>query len=79
MSSSEKKQYRAQERVKHLNQQNRTKPRMVLETEKRNEGLNNALDQTNKGFALLQKMGYKPGMTMGKSGKTCPEKHNHKK
>lgn len=41
----------------------------VLECEKRKEGLEKPLEQSNKGFALLQKMGYKPGDSIGKSGK----------
>ena len=32
-----------------------------LEAEKREEGLATSLDQNNKGFAMLQKMGFKPG------------------
>lgn len=40
----------------------------VLEAEKRDEGLGKSLDASNKGFALLQKMGYKPGEGIGKSG-----------
>ena len=39
-----------------------------MEAEKREEGLSKSLDVTNKGFALLQKMGYKPGDGIGKSG-----------
>ena len=33
------------------------KPTKVLEAEKREEGLNTALNSENKGFAMLQKMG----------------------
>jgi hypothetical protein len=47
-------------------QQNRS--HRFLEAERREEGLNEAIDDSNKGFALLQKMGYKPGMAIGKSG-----------
>jgi len=47
-------------------QQNR--PHRLLEAERREEGLNEAIGDSNKGFALLQKMGYKPGMAIGKSG-----------
>ena len=43
--------------------------RKVLETEKREEGLQKSLGADNKGFALLAKMGYKPGMGIGKEGK----------
>ena len=47
-------------------QQNRS--HRFLEAERRDEGLSEALGDSNKGFALLQKMGYKPGMAIGKSG-----------
>ena len=40
-----------------------------MEAERREEGLNSTIDGGNKGFALLQKMGYKPGQAIGKSGK----------
>jgi len=36
--------------------------------EEREKGLNVALTSDNKGFSLLQKMGYKPGMALGKTG-----------
>lgn len=52
-------------------QQNR--PHRLLEAERREEGLNEAIGDSNKGFALLQKMGYKPGMAIGKSGMGCVE------
>ena len=42
--------------------------RKVLEAEKRESGLNQALGAENKGFSLLSKMGYKPGMAIGKKG-----------
>ncbi|KDR11345.1 Coiled-coil domain-containing protein 75, partial [Zootermopsis nevadensis] len=47
-------------------QQNR--PQRLIEAERREEGLNEAIADSNRGFALLQKMGYKPGMAIGKSG-----------
>lgn len=37
-----------------------------METEAREEGLATKIDSSNKGFALLAKMGYKPGMRLGK-------------
>lgn len=46
----------------------RNQPKKVLEEERRNEGLNIAISTNNKGFSLLQKMGYKPGTAIGKSG-----------
>lgn len=42
----------------------------VLESEKRKEGLEKPIEQNNKGFAMLQKMGYKPGTSIGKTGNT---------
>ncbi|XP_013786884.1 G patch domain-containing protein 11-like [Limulus polyphemus] len=44
------------------------KPIKQLEEENRLKGLSNALPENNKGFAMLQKMGYKPGMSLGKKG-----------
>lgn len=38
-----------------------------LEEQRRQEGLEKAIDSNNKGFALLQKMGYKPGLGIGKN------------
>ncbi|XP_065344363.1 G patch domain-containing protein 11 [Cloeon dipterum] len=46
-----------------------------LEAERREEGLEKPIGEENKGFALLQKMGYKPGTSIGKSsssGRTEP-------
>jgi len=42
------------------------KPVWELEEEKRVEGLKTSLDSNNKGFAMLAKMGYKPGTSLGK-------------
>jgi len=44
----------------------KTKPMKVYAAEKRNEKLNTALDESNKGYGLLMKMGYKSGMGLGK-------------
>ncbi len=51
------------------------KSKAVLEEEKRKEGLETSLDASNRGFALLAKMGYKAGESLGKdktSGRTEP-------
>ncbi len=45
------------------------KPIKVLEAERRQEGLSNAITSQNKGFAMLAKMGYKEGEAIGKSSK----------
>ena len=50
------------------------KPVRVLEKEKREDGLKKSLTSSNKGFAMLQRMGYKPGTAIGKTGK-LPEKY----
>jgi hypothetical protein len=50
------------------NQRNKVKPLKEKEHEKREEGMAKALDNTNIGFALLQKMGYKKGTGLGKEG-----------
>lgn len=34
------------------------------------EGLNTSINSSNKGFAMLQKMGYKEGQALGKSGES---------
>ncbi|KAG7197145.1 hypothetical protein KM043_007231 [Ampulex compressa] len=39
----------------------------IVEQEKREEGLSSAITNTNKGFEMLMKMGYKPGQGIGKS------------
>ena len=41
-----------------------------LEVMNREKGLETSLSSDNKGFAMLQKMGYKPGMGIGKQGRT---------
>uniref|UniRef100_A0A0K0DCX2 G patch domain-containing protein 11 n=1 Tax=Angiostrongylus cantonensis TaxID=6313 RepID=A0A0K0DCX2_ANGCA len=45
----------------------------ILEKAVRDEGLNKPVPETSKGFALIAKMGYKPGMSLGKKqdGTTC--------
>ncbi|VDD94582.1 unnamed protein product [Enterobius vermicularis] len=51
-----------QENIQRL----RSLPRLAdLEKEKRDEGLAKPVGEGSKGFALLQKMGYKPGMSLG--------------
>lgn len=70
-SHSDIRNFQALKRKRELDELNKMKnPNIrVLECEKRKEGLEKPLEQSNKGFALLQKMGYKPGDSIGKSGK----------
>lgn len=46
----------------------RNRPMHVIQKEKLKEGLNKAITSDNKGFAMLQKMGFKAGTSLGKSG-----------
>ncbi|XP_052261842.1 G patch domain-containing protein 11-like isoform X2 [Dreissena polymorpha] len=62
------KRHDKEKKERVANEKNRQKPKAVLEKEKRDEGLGAAISSENKGFSLLQKMGYKPGMALGKSG-----------
>ncbi|KAK6183673.1 hypothetical protein SNE40_011104 [Patella caerulea] len=63
------RQYQQEKKRKELKQKNFVKPKKVIEQEKRDEGLSkSSLTSDNKGFGLLQKMGFKPGMVLGKHG-----------
>ncbi|XP_070576474.1 G patch domain-containing protein 11-like [Ptychodera flava] len=68
------KQYKKENAIKEKNLKSKTKPLKVKEKEHLEEGLNKELSSNNKGFALLQKMGYKKGMGLGKeeSGRSEP-------
>ena len=46
-------------------------PNKIAEIEKREEGLQKSIDSSNKGFAMLKKMGYKEG----KSSIVIPHYH----
>ncbi|VDP09907.1 unnamed protein product [Soboliphyme baturini] len=48
------------------NELNKAYSRKDLERLNREEALNTAIGQENKGYSLLTKMGYKPGMKLGK-------------
>uniref|UniRef100_T1JL29 G patch domain-containing protein 11 n=1 Tax=Strigamia maritima TaxID=126957 RepID=T1JL29_STRMM len=50
------------------NESSKTVPKKVLEQQRRETGLQNALSVENKGFAMMQRMGYKPGTAIGKTG-----------
>ncbi|XP_072265342.1 G patch domain-containing protein 11 [Pyxicephalus adspersus] len=65
---SVKASYQKEERQKESNLKNRQKSLKEVEKERRNTVLNEALGNENKGFALLQKMGYKTGQALGKKG-----------
>lgn len=50
------------------NMRKRWRPIAEIQREKLKEGLETPIDTSNKGFALMQKMGYKSGMSLGKQG-----------
>ncbi|RLV98655.1 hypothetical protein DV515_00010544 [Chloebia gouldiae] len=62
-----------EEKQKEANEKNRQKSIKEEEKERRDLVLKNALGSENKGFALLQKMGYKSGQALGKSGEGIVE------
>lgn len=57
---------------KEANTKNRQKTLKEQEKESREAALQNSISTENKGFALLQKMGYKSGQGLGKLGKGLP-------
>ena len=63
------REHKKEQRHSEKNKRNTTKPKSVLEEEHRSQALDKALDSENKGFAMLQKMGYKTGMGLGRAGK----------
>lgn len=70
VSKSVKRKFEIEKKKVESNKVFKTKSRKQLEEESRNIGLESAIGSDNKGFAMLQKMGYKPGMKLG------PEKNN---
>ncbi|XP_022599596.1 G patch domain-containing protein 11 isoform X3 [Seriola dumerili] len=54
--------------AKEKNIKNRQKTYKEQETESREAALQSSISNENKGFALLQKMGYKAGQGLGKKG-----------
>lgn len=52
--------------AKDREQRSRHRPMKEVQRERLQEGLSTAISSSNKGFAMLQKMGYKPGTSLGK-------------
>ena len=66
-----KRQFEVEQKQKKVNENQRkvNKPANVLEAERREEGLKEAITADNKGFAMLRKMGFDPTKGgLGKSG-----------
>lgn len=53
--------------TKQNEMRNKRKPIHEVQKDKMKEGLSTALTSDNKGFAMLSKMGFKPGTSLGKS------------
>ncbi|KAG8444135.1 hypothetical protein GDO86_009352 [Hymenochirus boettgeri] len=68
MARKIKESYQKEEKHKEANIKNRQRKIIEVEKERRDTKLNEALGNENKGFALLQKMGYKKGQALGKKG-----------
>lgn len=66
-SNSVKRQLEIETKQKEQQMRNKQKPIHEVQKEKMKEGLNTALSSDNKGFAMLSKMGFKPGTSLGKS------------
>ena len=64
------KKFNKERRIEDINERHRRlqKPVKEVEKEKRDEKLNTAIDSSNKGFAMLAKMGFKEGSGLGKHG-----------
>ena len=71
MAPSQVKKFNKEKRIREINEKHRqnNKPVKEIEKEKRDEKLNTALDSSNKGFAMLAKMGFKEGSGLGKHGR----------
>ncbi|XP_013861344.1 G patch domain-containing protein 11 [Austrofundulus limnaeus] len=63
-----KEAMKREEKHKEKNIQNRQKTFKEQENESRETALQTSISNENKGFALLQKMGYKAGQGLGKEG-----------
>ncbi|XP_051945563.1 G patch domain-containing protein 11-like [Xyrauchen texanus] len=63
-----KEALRKETRHKEKNVQNRQKSYKEQECESRDAALQSSISTENKGFALLQKMGYKAGQGLGREG-----------
>ncbi|BFZ11869.1 hypothetical protein BsWGS_14908 [Bradybaena similaris] len=68
VSQKHKRKHEIEKAQKEANTKNTVIPKQKLEANHREAGLKSSISSDSKGFALLQKMGYKPGMGIGKHG-----------
>ncbi|CRK98978.1 CLUMA_CG012029, isoform A [Clunio marinus] len=66
-NSAVKRRNEIETKKKEQQGKHRYKPVREMQNEKLKEGLNKAITSDNKGFAMLSKMGFKPGTSLGKS------------
>eukprot|EP00123_Amoebidium_parasiticum_P013482 comp21980_c1_seq1/m.31759 comp21980_c1_seq1/g.31759 ORF comp21980_c1_seq1/g.31759 comp21980_c1_seq1/m.31759 type:complete len:266 (-) comp21980_c1_seq1:67-864(-) len=66
LSGTERRKARLEERRAVANKASKKKTHKELEAEAREEALAKPIATSNKGFALLEKIGYRPGMGLGK-------------
>ena len=80
MPPSAVKQIEKEKRIQLKNDTHKKKfrPLSEIEREHRDEKLTKALDSSNKGFAMLAKMGFKEGSGLGKYGRNNGTKDTHK-
>lgn len=69
-SSKHKAQMEKRKRQKDTAHQQRFKSIKKVQEERLEEGLSTAISHDNKGFSMLQKMGYKPGTSLGKQSQS---------
>lgn len=65
-SSKHKAEMEKKKIKKDMAHQQKFKSIKQVQEERLEEGLSTAISQNNKGFSMLQKMGYKPGTSLGK-------------
>ncbi|XP_042205741.1 G patch domain-containing protein 11-like [Homarus americanus] len=65
-SSKRQAEMEKKKKIKDVKQQTKFKTMKEVQKERLEEGLSTAISSSNKGFSMLQKMGYKPGTSLGK-------------
>lgn len=69
-SSKRQAELDKKKRQKDGEHRRKLKPMKEEQQERLEEGLTTAISSSNKGFCMLQKMGYKPGTSLGKQSKS---------
>ena len=71
MSRATKRKHELEKKKREKDHHSKISNRSIksLQESSLKEGFETALSSSNKGFAMLQKMGYTPGTSLGKKGK----------